>query len=168
MALVSRPASTIQPDDLRRPRARAGAYGVASVWILHGVEALYLFVYPSFCRSRHFACERPVCADFSFHFTSRGFDGRVAAAAGTLRALREQRNGWERGRSLRVWRDRCRVWRWYDDICVAARGWFEVDGSAGRSGKRCSKRRRALGGVALTPRCRAIKAEEVSADLRLR
>ena len=86
---VTRPASTIQPDDLRRPRVwRQGPYGVASVWILHGVEALYLFVYPPFADHGIFACERPVCADFSFHFTSRGFDGRVAAAAGTLRALR--------------------------------------------------------------------------------
>ena len=42
----------------RRPRSSlmifaglaltTGAYGVASVWILHGVEALYLFVYPPF------------------------------------------------------------------------------------------------------------------------
>ena len=42
----------------RRPRSSlmifaglelaTGVYGVASLWILHGVEALYLFVYPSF------------------------------------------------------------------------------------------------------------------------
>ena len=161
----------------RRPRSSlmifaglalaTGVYGVASLWILHGAEALYLFVCPPI------AGHGVLLANARFVLISV-FILPAAVLMGGLPLLLARRGLSEnsetvgmRGRSLRVERDRRGLRRCYDDIRVAARGWFEVDGSAGRSGKRSGKRRRVLGGDALAPRCRAIECEGFSADFWL-